>query len=78
MTSASPTVWPHCDVPAPRGTMAALASASATAITLRFTFFAVQMAIGAVAYRFTRARQMVRQYPWLYRRKGLLDWEERH
>ena len=40
--------------------------------------WAVQMAIGAVAYRFTRARQMVRQYPWLYRRKGLLDWEERH
>jgi hypothetical protein len=26
----------------------------------------------------TRARQMVRQYPWLYRRKGLLGWEERH
>ena len=21
---------------------------------------------------------MVRQYPWLYRRKGLLGWEERH
>jgi hypothetical protein len=38
----------------------------------------VQMSIGAFAYRLTRARQMVRQYPWLYRRKGLLGWEERH
>jgi hypothetical protein len=40
--------------------------------------WAVQMAIGAFAYRLTRARQMVRQYPWLYRRKGLLGWEEQH
>ena len=31
-----------------------------------------------LAYRLTQARQMVRQYPWLYRRKGLLGWEERH
>ena len=38
----------------------------------------VQMAIGAFAYRLTQARQMVRQYPWLYQRKGLLGWEERH
>lgn len=38
----------------------------------------VQFAIAAFAYRVTRARQMVRQYPWLYRRKGLLGWEERH
>ena len=40
--------------------------------------WAVQLAIAAFAYRLTRARQMVRQYPWLYRRKGLLGWEERH
>ena len=40
--------------------------------------WAVQMVIGAFAYRLTRARQMVRQYPWLYRRKGLLGWEEQH
>ena len=40
--------------------------------------WAVQFAIAAVAFRLTRARQMVRQYPWLYRRKGLLGWEERH
>jgi hypothetical protein len=38
----------------------------------------VQLAIAAFAYRLTRTRQMVRQYPWLYRRKGLLGWEERH
>ena len=38
----------------------------------------VQLAIASLAYRMTRARQMVRQYPWLYQRKGLLGWEERH
>jgi hypothetical protein len=40
--------------------------------------WAVQLALAAFAYRLTRARLMVRQYPWLYRRKGLLGWEERH
>jgi hypothetical protein len=40
--------------------------------------WAAQFAMGAVAYRLTRASQMVRQYPWLYQRKGLLSWEERH
>ena len=38
----------------------------------------VQLAFAAFAYRLTRARQMARQYPWLYQRKGLLGWEERH
>ncbi len=38
----------------------------------------VQSGIAGLAYRLTRARQMVRQYPWLYQRKGLLGWEERH
>ena len=38
--------------------------------------WAVQLAIAAFAFRLTQARQMVRQYPWLYRRKGLLGWEE--
>jgi hypothetical protein len=38
----------------------------------------VQLAIASLAYRLTRARQMVRQYPWLYQRKGLLGWEERN
>ena len=40
--------------------------------------WAVQLAVAAFAYRLTRARAMVRQYPWLYQRKGLLGWEERH
>jgi hypothetical protein len=38
----------------------------------------VQLAVAAFAYQLTRARLMVQQYPWLYRRKGLLGWEERH
>lgn len=38
----------------------------------------VQLGIAGLAFRLTQARQMVRQYPWLYRRKGLLGWEERH
>jgi hypothetical protein len=37
-----------------------------------------QLAIAGFAWHLTRARQMVRQYPWLYQRKGLLGWEERH
>ena len=40
--------------------------------------WAAQLAVAGFAYRLTHARQMVRQYPWLYRRKGLLGWEERH
>jgi hypothetical protein len=39
--------------------------------------WAVQLAVAALAFRMARARLMVRQYPWLYRRKGLLGWEER-
>ena len=38
----------------------------------------VLLGFAAFAYRLTRVRQMVLQYPWLYQRKGLLDWEERH
>jgi hypothetical protein len=32
--------------------------------------------VGMIAWRATRARQMVRQYPWLYARTGLLGWRE--
>jgi hypothetical protein len=38
----------------------------------------IQLAVATFAYRLTLIRLMVRQYPWLYRRKGLLGWEERH
>ena len=40
--------------------------------------WAVQLAIASFAFRLTRARQMATQYPWLYRRKGLLGWEQQH
>ena len=32
--------------------------------------------VGLVAWRMTRAAQMVRQYPWLYARAGPLGWRE--
>jgi hypothetical protein len=31
---------------------------------------------GMLAWRATRANQMVRQYPWLYARSGPLSWRE--
>jgi hypothetical protein len=39
---------------------------------------AVILAIGSLGFRHTRARQMVRQYPWLYERLGSLTWREKH
>ena len=33
--------------------------------------------VGCFAWRVTRTRQMVRQYPWLYERNGPLTWRER-
>ena len=35
---------------------------------------AILQAYGLLSYRRTRARQMVRQYPWLYEADGLLSW----
>lgn len=32
------------------------------------------LAIGTFAFRLNRARKMVSQYPWLYRRAGLFGW----
>jgi branched-chain amino acid transport system ATP-binding protein len=32
--------------------------------------------VAAFSFRLTRARQMVRQYPWACRRRGLIGWEE--
>jgi hypothetical protein len=31
---------------------------------------------GVLAWRATRANQVVQQYPWLYERSGLLGWRE--
>ncbi len=33
---------------------------------------------GIVSFRANRARKMVSQYPWLYRRQGLFGWAARH
>jgi hypothetical protein len=37
----------------------------------------VIIVIALFAYRLTRARQMVTQYPWLYEKAGLLTWRNR-
>jgi hypothetical protein len=38
---------------------------------------AVLVGIALLAYRLTRARKMVSQYPWLYRPAGLFAWRRR-
>ena len=38
---------------------------------------AVILAFALLGYRITFAAKMVVQYPWLYRRSGLLNWRER-
>ncbi|MBF0562490.1 MAG: hypothetical protein HQL37_10825 [Alphaproteobacteria bacterium] len=35
------------------------------------------LSVALLAYQVTLARLMVRQYPWLYERAGLLFWRER-
>ncbi|MEX1107300.1 MAG: DUF6867 family protein [Dongiaceae bacterium] len=37
----------------------------------------ILIAIALFAYRVTKARQMVNQYPWLYERAGLFGWRDR-
>jgi hypothetical protein len=37
----------------------------------------ILMLIGLFGFRFTRARQMVTQYDWLYERSGPFGWRER-
>jgi len=37
----------------------------------------ILVAIACLSYRLTRARQMVTQYPWLFRRTSPLTWTER-
>jgi hypothetical protein len=38
----------------------------------------VLVLIGTFAFRLTRARRMVLQYPWLYKRTGPFTWEPLH
>jgi hypothetical protein len=33
--------------------------------------------VAVCAYRMTRARQMVTQYPWLYERRGVFGWKSK-
>ncbi len=39
--------------------------------------YAVILAVGLVAWRFTHVTRMVLQYPWLYRRTGPFSYRER-
>ncbi len=39
---------------------------------------AVLLVIALFAFRLTRARRMVAQYPWIYERDGLFGWRNRH
>jgi hypothetical protein len=36
---------------------------------------AVLIVIALISYRINRARRMVGQYPWIYRRAGLFGWQ---
>lgn len=36
--------------------------------------FATVLVLGSIAHRYTLARRMVRQYPWLYERSSPLNW----
>ena len=38
---------------------------------------ALLLAVSSAAYRFTLARKMVSQYPWLYERLGPFAWRDR-
>ena len=55
----------------------ALYQGDLTSVTGYLADGVVFMLIAVVAFKVTRARQMVRQYPWLYRRRGPMGWQER-
>jgi branched-chain amino acid transport system ATP-binding protein len=38
---------------------------------------AVLIALALIAYRMTKVRKMVSQYPWLYEQAGLFTWRQR-
>ena len=56
-------------MPLPEGRMLLLSGYLIDAVVL--------MAMGLLAYRLTRVKMMVTQYPWLYERAGLLAYRER-
>lgn len=47
------------------------------AVTPYLTTLVVLVGFGSLAFRLTRVRKMVGQYPWIYERDGLLGWRER-
>jgi branched-chain amino acid transport system ATP-binding protein len=52
------------------GDLLSIAGYVVTALILLF--------FGLVSFRTNRARKMVSQYPWLYRREGLFGWADRN
>jgi hypothetical protein len=50
-----------------------------TLLTLHYYLVdaAVLLVIGSLGFRYYRARQMARQYGWLYERTGPFSWRER-
>lgn len=55
----------------------ALFEGDLVSLTGYFASTTVLLAIALFAYRLTKARKMVHQYPWLYDRAGLFGWRPR-
>jgi hypothetical protein len=55
----------------------ALYQAALLSVVWYVTTAALLAAVAAAAYRFTMARRMTAQYPWLYERAGPFGWRER-
>ncbi len=53
-----------------------LADGTLLSLQLYITDAVILISIALVSYRLAFTTQMVTQYPWLYRRKHLLSWEE--
>jgi hypothetical protein len=74
----------------PWAVVAAMLLVAATARFIHFALFhgnllsltsyacdvCIFLVVGLIAWRATRAAQMVRQYPWLYARTGPLSWRK--
>lgn len=55
----------------------ALADGHAFSIAGGLVVLVVLWAVGLLAWRVSLVSMMVRQYPWLYERHGLLSWRDR-
>jgi hypothetical protein len=54
----------------------ALFGGNLTSLTSYAADSCIFLVVGLIAWRATRAAQMVRQYPWLYARTGPLTWRK--